>query len=62
MNVGHAVDSLKKNDINWACETLRDRRVAYRVLVAKSDGRRPFGRPRFRWKDYIKMDHGHGLD
>ena len=28
----------------------------YRVLVGKPEGRRPLGRPRFRWKDNIKMD------
>jgi hypothetical protein len=26
------------------------------VLVGKSDGRRPLGRPRRRWEDNIKMD------
>jgi len=28
----------------------------YRVLVGKSEGKRPLGRPRRRWKDNIKMD------
>jgi hypothetical protein len=27
-----------------------------RVLVGKSEGKRPLGRPRCRWKDTIKMD------
>ena len=31
-------------------------RGAYRVLVGKSEGKRPHGRPRRRWKDNIKMD------
>jgi hypothetical protein len=39
-----------------ASETFRDRRGAYRVLVARNDGRRSFGRPRYRWVVYIKMD------
>jgi hypothetical protein len=26
------------------------------VLVGKSKGKRPLGRPRFRWEDNIKMD------
>jgi hypothetical protein len=34
-----------------------ERRVAYRVLVGKPEGKRPFGRPWCRWGDYIKMDH-----
>ena len=28
----------------------------YRVLVGKPVGKRPFGRPRSRWEDNIKMD------
>ena len=31
-------------------------RGAYRVLVGKSEGRRPLGRPRRSWKNNIKMD------
>jgi hypothetical protein len=26
------------------------------LLVEKSEGKRPFGRPRLRWEDDIKMD------
>jgi hypothetical protein len=35
---------------------MRDKRSAYRVLVEKPEGRRPFGRPRHRWEDNITMD------
>jgi hypothetical protein len=28
----------------------------YRVLVGKPEGRRPLGRPRYRWEDNIRMD------
>jgi hypothetical protein len=28
----------------------------YRVLVGKSKGKRPLGRPKHRWEDNIKMD------
>jgi hypothetical protein len=31
-------------------------RGVYRVLVGKPEGRRPFGRPRHRWEDNIKLD------
>jgi hypothetical protein len=31
-------------------------RNVYRVLVGKSEGKRPLGRPRCRWEDGIKMD------
>jgi hypothetical protein len=33
-----------------------ERRGAYRALVGKPEGRRPFGRPRCRWEDNSKMD------
>jgi hypothetical protein len=33
-----------------------DKRKAYRILVGKPEGRRPFRRPRCRWVDSIKMD------
>jgi hypothetical protein len=43
------------------------RKGAYRVLVGKPEERRPFGKPRRKWEDNIKMDlkevgWGHGLD
>jgi hypothetical protein len=31
-------------------------RGVYRVLMGKSEGMRPLGRPRFRWENNIKMD------
>jgi hypothetical protein len=31
-------------------------RGVYRVLVGKSEGRRPLGRPSIRWEDNIRMD------
>jgi hypothetical protein len=30
--------------------------LVYRVLMGKPEGKRPFGRPRRRWEDNIKMD------
>jgi len=33
-----------------------ERRGIYRVVVGKSEGNRPLGRPRCRWEDNIKMD------
>jgi hypothetical protein len=33
-----------------------ERRGVYRVLVGKSEGKRPLGRHRPRWEDNIKMD------
>ena len=44
--------------ISWAGHVARmeERRVVYRVLVGKPEGKRPLGRPRRRWEDNIKMD------
>jgi hypothetical protein len=33
-----------------------EKRGAYRILVGRPKGRRPFGRPRRRWEDNIKTD------
>jgi hypothetical protein len=33
-----------------------EKRNAYRILVGKSEGKRPLGRPGRRWVDNIKMD------
>jgi hypothetical protein len=32
--------------------------MSYRVLVGKSEGKRPSGRPRHMWDDSTKMDLG----
>jgi len=32
------------------------KRGVYRVLVGKREGKNPFGRPRRRWEDSIKID------
>jgi len=42
-----------------------ERRGVYRVLVGRSEGRRPLGRPGRGWEDNIKMDLqkvGWGMD
>jgi hypothetical protein len=33
-----------------------ERRSVYRVLVGRSKGKRPLGRPRLGWEDNIKVD------
>jgi len=33
-----------------------ERRGACRVLVGKTEGKRPLGRPKLRWEDNIEMD------
>jgi hypothetical protein len=33
-----------------------EERKLYKILVGKSEGKRPLGRPRRRWEDGIRMD------
>jgi hypothetical protein len=44
--------------MRWAAHVARmgDERCVYRVLVGRTEGKRPLGRPRRRWEDNIKMD------
>jgi hypothetical protein len=35
---------------------MREKTNAYRLLVGKSEGKRPLERPRCRWVDIIKID------
>jgi len=54
--------------MGWTCSIYGERRGTYRVLVGKTEGRRPLGRPRLRWDDNVKMNpqevgwEGHELD
>jgi hypothetical protein len=51
-SAGHcAGDKMERNEIGGAC--ISD---VYRVLLGKSEGKRPLRRPRCRWEDNIKMD------
>jgi len=49
---------IKSRRMRWAGHVARtgEERGAYRVLVGKSEGKRPIGRPRRRWVDNIRMD------
>jgi len=48
---------VKSRRIRWAGHVVHmgERRGIYRVLVERPEGRRPFGRPRHKWEDNIKM-------
>jgi hypothetical protein len=35
---------------------MREDRNVYKVLVRKPEGKRPLGRPRCRWENWIRMD------
>jgi len=50
---------IKSRRMRWAghiARSMLERRGVYTVLVGKSEGKRPLGRPRRRWEDNIKMD------
>ena len=49
---------IKSRRMRWAGHVacMGEEKGVYRVLVGKSEGKRPLGRPRRRWVDNIKMD------
>jgi hypothetical protein len=49
---------VKSRRMRWAWHVARmgEGRGVYRVLVEKPEGKRPFGRPRRRWENNIKID------
>jgi hypothetical protein len=51
---------MKSRRMRWAGHIagMEKRKGGYRVLVKKSEGKRPLGRPRRRWEDNIKKDPG----
>jgi hypothetical protein len=51
------IRQVKSRRMRWAGHVARvgeERR--YKVLVGKPEGKRPLGRPRRRWEDWIRMD------
>jgi hypothetical protein len=51
---------IKSRRMRWAGHVARmgEKRNAYRLLMGKSEGKRPLGRPRRKWVDNIKRDLG----
>jgi hypothetical protein len=49
---------IKSRRMRWAGHVTRmgEKRNVYSLLVGKTEGKRPLGRPRRRWIDNIKMD------
>jgi hypothetical protein len=52
------IRQIKSRRMRWAGHVARmgEGRNVYRVLVGRSEGKRPLGRPRRRWDGGIKMD------
>jgi hypothetical protein len=51
-----AGDKIEKNEMGGACRADGEETGMHRVLVGKTEGKRPLGRPRRRWKDNIRLD------
>jgi hypothetical protein len=55
----------KNNEMGVVLARMGEERGAYRILVGRPEGRRPFERPRRRWENNIKIDLqevGWGMD
>jgi hypothetical protein len=54
----NTVRVIEPRRLRWAGHVvcMGEGRCVYRVLVGKSEGKRPLERPRCRWEDNIKMD------
>jgi hypothetical protein len=52
------IRQIKSRRMRWAGHVacMGEERKVYRVLVDKPQGKRPFGRPRRRWEDGIRMN------
>jgi hypothetical protein len=49
-------DNIENNEMGGACSAVGEERGMYRVLMGKSEGKGPLGRPRRSWEDNIRMD------
>jgi hypothetical protein len=54
------IRTIKSIRMRWAGHVARigEKKEAYSVLIGKSEGKRPLGRPRRGWVDNIRMDLG----
>jgi hypothetical protein len=52
------IRQVKSRQMRWAGHVacMGEERKVYKVLVGKPKGKRPLGRPRYRWEDGIRMD------
>jgi hypothetical protein len=51
---------IKPRRMRWTGHVarIREKRNAYRILIGRSEGKRPLGRPRPKWVNNIKLDFG----
>jgi hypothetical protein len=52
------IRQIKSRRMRWAGHVARmgEERYVHRILMGKSEGKRPLGRPRRRWENGIRMD------
>ena len=55
---------IKSTSGRWAgyVDSTGEKRGGYRVLLGKSDGKRPLGRPTRKWEDNIKLSEMVSMD
>jgi hypothetical protein len=49
-------DQVKEDEMGGACRTHGEERDAYKIFVGKPEGKKPLGRPRYKWDDNNIMD------
>ena len=47
---------IQSRRLRWAGHVARMEEGFFKILTGKPTGKRPLGRPRRRWEDYIRMD------
>ena len=52
----YSSDEVKNNEMDEACSIHGGEEGAYMILVRKTEGRMPLGRPKLRWENNIKME------
>ena len=52
----YLIDHIKNNEMDRHAALMGERRVAHRVLVEKTEGKRQLGRPGCRWENNMKIE------
>jgi hypothetical protein len=48
-------DQIKTNEVDGLVASMGERRGAHWVFMGRPEGKRPLGRPRYRWEPTIEM-------
>jgi hypothetical protein len=52
----YLIDQIKHNELDRLTVLMGERRVARKILVGKTDGKRQRGRPGFSWENHMKFE------